>query len=360
MRLEGREDLARVYTPGVGDEVRRVAEDPSAVDEVTGRANAVFIVTDGSAILGLGDVGPQAGLPVMEGKAALFKTFADVDAWPLCVDVREVDEVVRTVAAVAPGVGGINVEDVAAPRCFEIVRRLQDQLDIPVFHDDQHGTAIVVLAALRNALQVVEKSIGDVRVVVSGAGAAGSAVSRLLLHAGAGDVVVCDSKGALGPDRGDLEGEKKWLAEHTNGSGLSGALTECLRDADVFVGVSAPDLLDRDDLASMADGAIAFGLANPDPEFDPRDVPDNVAVVATGRSDYPNQINTVLAFPGVFRGLLDGRLRTVDLDVQAAAADAIAGLVSADRLGAELIVPDVFDDRLVPAVADAVANRGRR
>ncbi|MGN6129632.1 MAG: NAD(P)-dependent malic enzyme [Nocardioidaceae bacterium] len=357
VRLESREDLARAYTPGVGDEVRRVADDPSAVNEVTGRANAIFIVTDGSAILGLGDVGPQAGLPVMEGKAALFKTFAGVNAWPLCVSCRDVDEVVRTVAAVAAGVGGINVEDVAAPRCFEIVRRLQEELDIPVFHDDQHGTAIVVLAALSNALRVVEKSLEDVRVVVSGAGAAGSAVSRLLLHAGAGEVVVCDSKGALGPDRDDLEGEKKWLAEHTNRSGAAGSLAECLRGADVFVGVSAPDLLDRDDLAAMSERAIAFGLANPDPEFDPRDVPGNVAVVATGRSDYPNQINNVLAFPGVFRGLLDGRLRGVDEDVQAAAAEASAGLGLADRRGAGMFVPDVFDDRLVPAVADAVAAR---
>ncbi len=263
----------------------------------------------------------------------------------------------RTLVAVAPGVGGINVEDVAAPRCFEIVRRLQDELDIPVFHDDQHGTAIVVLAALTNALRVVEKKPDDVRVVVSGAGAAGSAVSRLLLHAGVGDVVVCDSLGALGADRDDLDGEKEWLARHTNSSGAAGSLADCLRGADVFVGVSAPDLLGRDDLASMSERAIAFGLANPDPEFDPDDVPDNVAVVATGRSDYANQINNVLAFPGVFRGLLDGGLRGVDEQVQAAAADAIAGLVEADRLGPELIVPDVFDERLVPAVAEAVAAR---
>ena len=354
VELRDRDDLSRAYTPGVGDEVRRITEHPGAVDQLTNRGNSIFVVTDGSAILGLGDVGPQAGLPVMEGKSALFKRFAGVDAWPLCLGGRDVDELVRTVVDVSPGVAGINLEDIAAPRCFEIVEKLQRELDIPVFHDDQHGTAVIVLAALRNALRVVDKQIEDVSVVVSGAGAAGSAVSRLLLHIGASKLVVCDSDGALHPDREDLEGEKAWLAEHTNPDRLDGDLGSCLRDADVFIGVSAPGIVGSDDLAAMAEDAVLFGLANPDPEFDPDEGSKHGAVVATGRSDLPNQINNVLVFPGVFRGLLDSSVRQADRDVQVAAGDAIAALV--DDPGPETIVPDLFDDRVVPAVADALVQ----
>jgi malate dehydrogenase (oxaloacetate-decarboxylating) len=356
VELRSHEDLSRAYTPGVGDEVKRIAEDASLAGELTGKRNAIFIVTDGSAILGLGDVGTLAGLPVMEGKSALFKKFAGVDAWPLCLASREVDQIVRTVVDVSAGVGGINLEDVAAPRCFEIVRKLQAELDIPVFHDDQHGTAIIVLAALRNALRVVDKQIDAVSVVVSGAGAAGSAIARILLHVGVANIVVCDSRGTLHPGRDDLDGEKAWLAEHTNSQRREGDLAGSLQGADVLIGVSAPGIVSGDDLAAMNDGAVVFGLANPDPEFDPDGAGDHAAVVATGRSDYPNQINNALVFPGVFRGLLDGGLREVDEGVQVAAADAIAALVGDEELGPRCIVPDLFDDRLVPAVAGAVSG----
>ncbi|HEY3529295.1 MAG TPA: NADP-dependent malic enzyme [Nocardioides sp.] len=349
--VEDHDELSRVYTPGVAEAVERAAADRSALPRVTGIGNRILIVTDGSAILGLGDVGPQAGLPVMEGKSVLFKTLAGIDAWPLPVRSRNVDDLVRTIADVSVGVGGINLEDVAAPRCFELTRRLRDELDIPVFHDDQHGTAIVVLAALSNALRVVGKDLADVSVVVSGAGAAGSAVSRLLLDRGVRRLVVCDSSGALHTGR-DLDGEKAWLAEHTNPDGVTGDLAACLEKADVLVGVSAPGIVDEDMLRSMNDAAVVFGLANPDPEFDPEVAREHAAVIATGRSDLPNQINNVLAFPGVFRGLLDSPVRAVDSVVMSAAAEAIASLV--DAPGPEAIVPDVFDERLVDAVADAV------
>jgi malate dehydrogenase (oxaloacetate-decarboxylating) len=347
------DDLSRIYTPGVAEEVERASADDSAVARVSGAGNRVFIVTDGSAILGLGDVGPRAGLPVMEGKSVLFKKLADIDAWPLPLRSREVDDLVRTIADVAGGVGAINVEDVAAPRCFDLVRRLQTELDIPVFHDDQHGTAIVVLAALRNALRVVGKDLGHVSVVVSGAGAAGSGVTRLLLDQGVRHLVVCDSTGALHRGR-NLDGEKAWLAEHTNPDGLTDGLGGCLHGADVLVGVSAPGIVDEDMLRSMQDDAVVFGLANPDPEFDPEVAHEHAAVIATGRSDLPNQINNVLAFPGVMRGLLDGPPRQVDEVLMAAAAEAIASLV--DDPGPESIVPDVFDPRLVDRVAGTVAE----
>jgi malate dehydrogenase (oxaloacetate-decarboxylating) len=343
--------LSRVYTPGVAELVERAAADDSAVARVTGAGNRVLVVTDGSAILGLGDVGPRAGLPVMEGKAVLFKLLAGIDAWPLPLGSRDVDDLVRTIIDVSVGVGGINVEDVAAPRCFELVERLQQELRVPVFHDDQHGTAIVVLAALRNALPVSGRRLEDASVVVSGAGAAGSCVARLLLDQGVGTIVVCDSQGALHPGR-DLDGEKAWLGEHANTAEATGDLAACLEGADVFIGLSAPGIVDDEMLASMSDDPVLFGLANPDPEFDPDAARRRGSVVATGRSDLPNQINNVLAFPGVFRGLLDGPTRQVDSVLMAAAAEAIASLV--EEPGPESVVPDVFDDRLVAAVAQAV------
>jgi malate dehydrogenase (oxaloacetate-decarboxylating) len=353
VEVKDHDDLSRVYTPGVAEQVERAAVDDSVVPRVTGAGNRVLVVTDGSAILGLGDVGPRAGLPVMEGKSVLFKLLAGIDAWPLPLRSREVDDLVHTIADVSVGVGGINIEDVAAPRCFELVRRLQQDVDVPVFHDDQHGTAIVVLAALRNALPVAARKLEDASVVVSGAGAAGSCVTRLLLDQGVGKIVVCDSQGALHTGR-DLEGEKAWLAEHANTAGVTGDLAECMRDADVFIGLSAPGVVDEGMLASMNDEPVLFGLANPDPEFDPEAARGRAAVVATGRSDLPNQINNVLAFPGVFRGLLDGPPRQVDTVLMAAAADAIASLV--DEPGPEAVVPDVFDERLVDAVASAVVE----
>jgi malate dehydrogenase (oxaloacetate-decarboxylating) len=353
VEVKDHDDLARVYTPGVAEQVERAAADDSAVARVTGAGNRVLVVTDGSAVLGLGDVGPRAGLPVMEGKAVLFKLLAGIDAWPLPLRSRDVGDLVHTIADVSVGVGGINVEDVAAPRCFDLVRRLQEEVDVPVFHDDQHGTAIVVLAALRHALPVAGRKLADASVVISGSGAAGSCVARLLLDQGVGRIVVCDSRGALHEGRG-LDGEKAWLAEHANTAGATGSLGDCLRDADVFIGLSAPGIVDEDMIASMNDEPVLFGLANPDPEFDPEVARDRAAVIATGRSDLPNQINNVFAFPGVFRGLLDGPTRQVDTVLMAAAADAIASLV--DEPGPEAVVPDVFDERLVDAVAAAVRD----
>jgi malate dehydrogenase (oxaloacetate-decarboxylating) len=357
--LANQDDLSRAYTPGVADAVRRIADQPDAADSLTGRRNTVVVVSDGSAVLGVGDVGPLAALPVMEGKAALFKAFADIDAWPVCVQSREPDDIVRTVTDISTTVGGINLEDIAAPRCFDIERRLQRDLDIPVFHDDQHGTAIVVLAALTNALTVTDKSLLDVSCVISGAGAAGSAIARLLLSAGATDLVVCDSSGSLHHDRSDIDGEKRWLADHANPRDRSGSVSELVKDADVFIGVSVAGVLDEEDVASMADRAIVFALANPDPEVDPDVAAKHAAVVATGRSDRPNQINNVLVFPGIFRGLLDCGLRDVDEQVQLAAAAAIAGLVG-DDVSEDRIVPDVFDERLVPEIARAVQGSTSR
>jgi len=354
VEVRDHDDLARVYTPGVADQVERAAADDSVVPRVTGVGNRIFVVTDGSAILGLGDVGPRAGLPVMEGKSVLFKRLAGIDAWPLPLRSRDIDDLVRTISDVSIGVGAINVEDVAAPRCFELVRRLEEELDVPVFHDDQHGTAIVVLAGLRNALDVVGKDLSEVSVVISGAGAAGSAVARLLLHEGARRIVVCDSEGALHGGR-DLDGEKAWLAEHTNRGGLTGDLSDSLQGADVLIGLSAPGIVDEAALRSMNDDPVLFGLANPDPEFDPEVAGGREgAVVATGRSDLPNQINNVLAFPGVVRGMLDAPVRRVDNVVMAAAAHAIAS--SVETPSREEIVPDVFDDGLVSRVAAAVAG----
>ncbi len=345
-------DLSLLYTPGVAQVSLAIAADPALASAYTSRRNTVAVVSDGTAVLGLGDVGPLAAMPVMEGKAVLFKHFAGVDAVPVCMRTGSVDEIVDAVARIAPTYGGINLEDISAPRCFEIERRLQEQLDIPVFHDDQHGTAIVALAALLNAVQVVEKPLAEVTVVVSGAGAAGVAVSKILLAAGVRDVVVVDSRGILGPDRQDLAPHKEELRRLTNPRGVTGDIGEALSGADVLIGVSGGMVAERD-LLRMAPRAVIFALANPDPEVHPAVAARFAEVVATGRSDFPNQINNVLAFPGIFRGALDSGARRITEDMKLAAARAIAGLVESPT--ADHVVPSVFDERVAPAVAAAVS-----
>jgi malate dehydrogenase (oxaloacetate-decarboxylating) len=359
VELNDADDLAEHYTPGVAELAKRVAEDPSVLARETVKANSVAIVSDGSALLGLGDRGPAAALPVMEGKAALLKRFADVDAWPICPVSREPDDLVRTVRDLATSFGAINLEDIAAPRCFTVERRLHDELDIPVFHDDQHGTAVVVLGALHNALKLTGREPGGTSVVIAGAGAAGSAIARLLLRAGyhSDGIVVCDSQGVLHQDR-DLVGEKRRLAENTNTGGATGGIADVVRGADVFVGVSVGGLLEPDDIAAMADRAIVFALANPDPEVDPDAAREHAEIVATGRSDLPNQINNVLAFPGMFRGLLDSGAPKVTGDMLLAAARALADVVG-EGLEPGHIVPSVFDEELVPAMAEAVAGAAK-
>jgi malate dehydrogenase (oxaloacetate-decarboxylating) len=352
--LRTRDELSRAYTPGVARVCRAIAENPDDARRLTIKRNTVAVVTDGSAVLGLGNIGPAAALPVMEGKAALFKRFGGVDAWPVVLDTQDTDQIVEIVRALAPAYGGINLEDIAAPRCFEIEARLRDLLDIPVFHDDQHGTAICVLAALTNALRVVGKRLADVTVVVSGAGAAGTAIMKLLLRQGVGDIIAYDRRGALHRGLPDLTPSWRWVAEHTNARGYAGDLPGALRGADVFIGVSAPNLLTGDDIAAMAPDAIVFALANPDPEVDPRQARRHAAVVATGRSDQPNQINNVLAFPGVFRGMLDAHAEHFTPEMAIAAARAIADAVGEEKLNPSVIVPSVFDTRVAPAVAAAV------
>ncbi|MGH9076642.1 MAG: NAD-dependent malic enzyme [Acidimicrobiales bacterium] len=354
-----KDDLAMAYTPGVARVCRAVAGQPALAHRYTMRSNTVGVVTDGTAVLGLGDIGPAAALPVMEGKAVLFKAFAGVDAVPVALDVAGADELVAAVVAMAPMFGGINLEDIAAPRCFEVERRLQELLDIPVFHDDQHGTAVVVLAALRNALAVVGRRIGDVRVVISGAGAAGVAIARILMRAGVSDLVAADRRGAIHPGRDGLDPSKRWLADRANLHGRTGTLAELLDGADVFVGVSGPGLLHRADIEAMADAPIVFALANPVPEIMPEEVEGIAAVMATGRSDYPNQINNVLCFPGIFRGALDAGATRITEGMQMAAAEAIAGAVPPADLGPEMVVPTVFTEPVVPAVAAAVAAAAR-
>ena len=333
--LKTRDDLSRAYTPGVARICQAIVDDPADVRRLTMKRNTVAVVTDGSAVLGLGNIGPAAALPVMEGKAALFKRFADVDAWPVCLDTQDVDEIVRTVQLIAPVYGGINLEDISAPRCFEIEERLRELLDIPVFHDDQHGTAIVVLAALTNSLKLVGKKLSEITIIMSGAGAAGTAISRLLTKSGASKIIAFDRDGCVTP-------------------GFNGSISDAMKGADVFIGVSAPNVLTEADVAGMAKGSIVFALANPDPEIDPVIARKYAAVVATGRSDQPNQINNVLAFPGIFRGLLDAHAHKITDELLIAAAEAIASCVSDSQLNASFIVPSVFDSQVVAKVAAAV------
>jgi malate dehydrogenase (oxaloacetate-decarboxylating) len=358
--LASRDDLSLAYTPGVARVCEAIAADPALADDYTWTGNTVAVVTDGSAVLGLGNIGPRAAMPVMEGKAVLFKQFGGVDAVPICLDTQDVDELIAVVKALAPSFGGINLEDISAPRCFEIERRLDAALDIPVFHDDQHGTAVVVLAALRNATKLLGRSFADLRVVISGAGAAGVAIAKVLVAAGVpgANLIVCDSRGIVHAERTDLNPAKAELAALTNFSGRSGGIGEALIGADVLIGVSG-GTIGEEALAGMARGGIIFGLANPTPEVLPHVAHKYAAIVATGRSDFPNQINNVLAFPGIFRGALDARATTVTEGMKVAAAEAIAEVV-ADELRPDAIVPSPLDPRVAPAVAAAVAAAAER
>ena len=352
--LKTRDDLSRAYTPGVARICLAIAKDPSDLRRLTIKRNTVAVVTDGSAVLGLGNIGPGAALPVMEGKAALFKRFADVDAWPVCLDTQDVEEIIRTVQIIAPVYGGINLEDISAPRCFEIEASLRDLLDIPVFHDDQHGTAIVVLAALTNALKLVKKDLKSTKIVLSGVGAAGTAVARLLIANGAKNIIGFGRDGLIFEDKGEDDPMRKWFVENCSPGAFRGDLSAAMKGADVFIGLSAPNVLVEADIKSMAKDAIVFALANPDPEIDPALARKHAAVVATGRSDHPNQINNVLAFPGIFRGLLDAHITKITDNMLVLAAEAIASCVSSEQLNANFIVPSVFDPTVSQKVAAAV------
>lgn len=358
--VNNRDDLSTAYTPGVAEPCRRIHQNPDDVYRYTCRANMVAVVSDGSAVLGLGDIGPKAAMPVMEGKAVLFKSFADVDAFPICLDTKDVDEIVKTVKYIAPTFGGINLEDIGAPRCFEIEDRLKKELDIPVFHDDQHGTAIVVAAALINALKVIGKDFDNVKVVINGIGAAGSAIARLLLQMGVKSMALCDRYGILypGDERNDFMKER--LARLTNPGGIKGSLANAMKGADVFIGVSAPGIVTADMVSSMNKDSIVLAMANPVPEIDPDLAKQAGArIVGTGRSDYPNQVNNVLAFPGIFRGALDVRASDINEEMKIATARAIAAVIDSSELSEDYILPLAFDDRVVPAVAKAVAVAAR-
>ncbi|WP_274709492.1 NAD(P)-dependent malic enzyme [Streptomyces tubbatahanensis] len=351
------DDLSLAYTPGVAKVCSAIAEQPELVDDYTWKSQVVAVVTDGSAVLGLGDIGPKASLPVMEGKAILFKQFGGVEAVPIALDTQDTDEIVETVVRLAPSFGGVNLEDIAAPRCFEIETRLKEKLDIPVFHDDQHGTAIVTLAALRNAAKLSGRALGQLRAVISGAGAAGVAIAKILIEAGIGDVAVCDRKGVVSGDREDLTAVKRELAGFTNKAGLTGSLENALAGADVFIGVSG-GTVPEEAVAAMAEDAFVFAMANPNPEVHPDVARKYASVVATGRSDYPNQINNVLAFPGIFAGALQVRATDITEGMKLAAAEALAAVV-ADELSPERVIPSPFDERVAPAVTSAVAAAAR-
>ncbi|MEM6471632.1 MAG: NAD-dependent malic enzyme [Planctomycetota bacterium] len=356
--IKTRDDLSMAYTPGVARVCQAIAEDADSSFALTIRKNTVAVISDGSAVLGLGNIGPRAAMPVMEGKAMLFKEFANVDAFPICLETQDTEEIIETVTRLAPTFGGVNLEDISAPRCIEIEQRLESSLEIPVFHDDQHGTAIVVLAGLQNALRIVGKQIDQIRLVINGAGAAGTAITKLLLQAGAKHIVVCDSRGAVGRHRSDLGDNaiKHWLAENTNHDGDQGKLSEVIAGKDVFIGVSVAGALQESDVQSMADGAVVFALANPNPEIPPHLADLHAAIVATGRSDYPNQINNVLCFPGLFRGVLDVRARSINEAMKLAAAEAVAAVIPPENLTNDYIIPSVFDRRVAGIVAEAVGR----
>ena len=355
VKVENRNDLSTAYTPGVAEPCRRIAANKDDVYRYTAKGNLVAVVSDGTAVLGLGDIGPEAAMPVMEGKALLFKEFADVDAFPICLDTKDVEEIIRTVKFLAPTFGGVNLEDISAPRCFEIEKRLREELDIPVFHDDQHGTAIVVCAGLLNALKLVGKQMENVNIVINGAGSAGISIAKLLMQFGAGNIVLVDRQGAVSVDEDWLNPAQRQMAEVTNKHNERGPLAEVIRGKDVFIGVSAPKVVTAELVSTMATDAIVFAMANPTPEIMPEEAAKGGArVIATGRSDYPNQINNVLVFPGIFRGALDARATDITEAMKLAAARAIAAIVTDEELSEEYIIPGAFDKRVAPAVAGAV------
>lgn len=358
--LQTRADLSLAYTPGVARICTAIAEDKRKAYSLTIKRNMIAVVTDGTAVLGLGDLGPEAAMPVMEGKAMLFKEFGNVDAFPICLDTKDTEEIIRTVKLLAPTFGGINLEDIAAPRCFEIEERLKKELDIPVFHDDQHGTAVVVLAALVNALKIVGKKMEEIKVVVSGTGAAGMACTKILMKSGVTNIVGCDSAGAVYRGRELKNDSLKWYAEHTNPENLSGKLSDVIAGADLFLGLSVPGVLTEADIQKMAKDPIIFALANPDPEIRPEDAAKHARIVATGRSDYPNQINNVLCFPGIFRGALDARATDITEDMKIAAAYAIASVIHEEQLQEDYIIPSVFNRSVAPAVAKAVKEAAKK
>ena len=352
-----REDMSKAYTPGVARVCMAIHEDPEAVWALTGKANTVAIVTDGSAVLGLGDIGPAASMPVMEGKALLFKELSGVDAWPICLDTQDVDEIVAIVKAIAPGFGGVNLEDISAPRCFEIEERLKAELDIPVFHDDQHGTAVVMLAGLINALAVTGRTPENIKVALLGVGASGTACAKIMMNHGVKNIIGFDRQGALTHDRDYSDNRfKQWFADNTNPNNEGGSLGEVLKGADVFLGLSGPGLVTKEEIAGMADNAIVFALANPTPEIAPEELPDNIMVMATGRSDYPNQVNNSLGFPGLFRGIFDVRASEINDDMKLAAARALASVIPEDSIGPDFVIPSVFDANVVARVAAATSQ----
>lgn len=353
--VDTRDALSMAYTPGVGRVCEAIAQDKTKAQTLTIKQNSVAVVSDGSAVLGMGNIGPEAAMPVMEGKAMLFKEFADIDAYPICLDTQNVEDIISAVKWIAPGFGGVNLEDISSPRCFEIENRLKEELDIPVFHDDQHGTAVVTLAATINALKVVNKKMENIRIVIAGAGAAGVAIVRILLGAGANEILVCDSKGIIHQNRSDIsEGIKQWLAKETNSKNEEGHLSNAMENADLLIGVSGPGIISRKDVQLMASDSMVFALANPVPEIQPEEINDIARIIATGRSDYPNQINNVLAFPGLFRGALDARAHDINESMKLAAAHAIANCIDENDLGTEYIVPSVFNKKVVRTVARAV------